>query len=125
VPIPIHPHPAPPPAWLFEQALGLPESLPDAFFIVRDGLRYVGMSYLHRDNKIPDRLLQRITAIHAEYRGRGIALALKVKTIAYAQQHGFHEIRTAVESNNPSMLAINAKLGFVQGLGLVLFEKKL
>src|SRR5205085_2500645 len=86
---------------------------------------YVGMSYLHRDPDEPGRLLQRITAIHAEYRGRGIALALKLKTIAYAQQHGFHEIRTAVESNNPSMLAINAKLGFVQGPGLVLFEKRL
>jgi RimJ/RimL family protein N-acetyltransferase len=125
VPIPIHPHPAPPPAWLAEQAIGLPDSLPDAFFIVRDGMRYVGMSYLHRDLDDPRRLLQRITAIHAEYRGRGIALALKLKTIEYAQQHGFHEIRTAVESNNPSMLAINAKLGFVRGAGLVLFEKRL
>jgi mycothiol synthase len=121
VPIPLHPHPAPPPAWLAEQAL----SLPDAFFIVRDGQRYIGMSYLHRDDEVPDRLLQRITAIDAEYRGRGIALALKLKTIDYAQQHGFHEICTAVESNNPSMLAINAKLGFVQGPGLVLFEKRL
>jgi RimJ/RimL family protein N-acetyltransferase len=125
VPIPIHPHPAPAPAWLAEQALGLPDSLPDAFFIVHDGMHYVGMSYLHRDLDDPGRLLQRITAIHAEYRGRGIALALKLKTIEYAQQHGFHEIRTAVESNNPSMLAINAKLGFVQGPGLVLFEKRL
>jgi GNAT superfamily N-acetyltransferase len=125
VPIPIHPHPAPPPAWLAEQALGLPDSLPDAFFIVRDGLHYVGMSYLHRDLDDPGRLLQRITAIQAEYRGRGIALALKLKTIEYAQRQSFHEIRTAVESNNPSMLAINARLGFVQGPGLVLFEKRL
>jgi GNAT superfamily N-acetyltransferase len=125
VPIPIHPHPAPPPEWLAEQALGLPESLPDAFFIVRDGTRYVGMSYLHCDHKEPSRLLQRITAIHAAYRGRGIALALKLRTIEHAQQHGFNEIRTAVESNNPSMLAINARLGFVQGPGLVLFEKQL
>jgi mycothiol synthase len=125
VPIPIHPHAAPPPEWLAEQALGLPDSLPDAFFIVRDGARYAGMSYLHRDADEPGRLLQRITAIQAEYRGRGIALALKLKTIEYAQQHGFYQIRTAVESNNPSMLAINAKLGFVQGPGLVLFEKRL
>jgi GNAT superfamily N-acetyltransferase len=125
VPIPIHPHPAPLPAWLAEQALGLPDSLPDAFFIVRDGARYIGMSYLHRDADDPGRLLQRITAIHAEYRGRGIALALKLKTIEYAQQHDFHEIRTAVESNNPGMLAINAKLGFVRGPGLGLFVKEL
>jgi ribosomal protein S18 acetylase RimI-like enzyme len=124
VPIPIDPQPDPAPSWLADQAVGLPESLPDAFFIVRDGPRYVGMSYLHRDDS-PYRLLQRITAIHAKYRGRGIAKALKLKTIEYAQQHGFHEIRTAVESNNPSMLAINARLGFVQGPGLVLYEKRL
>jgi hypothetical protein len=35
------------------------------------------------------------------------------------------EIATAVESNNPGMLAINARLGFVQGPGLGLFEKRL
>ena len=52
-------------------------------------------------------------------------VSLLATPAAYAQQHGFHEIRTAVESNNPSMLAINAKLGFVQGPGLVLFEKRL
>jgi len=125
VPIPIHPHPAPPPEWLAQQAIGLPESLPEAFVIVRDGARYIGMSYLHADRDSPGRLFQRITAVHPAYRGRSIALALKLKTIDYAQRHGCHEIRTAVESNNPGMLAINCKFGFVEREGLVLFEKTL
>jgi GNAT superfamily N-acetyltransferase len=125
VPIPIYPHPSPAPGWLAEQALGLPESLPGAFFVVRDGERYVGMSYLHADTAQPGRLVQRITAIHPAYRGRGIALALKLTTVGYAQRHGCHEIRTAVESNNPSMLAINRMLGFAEREGLTLFEKLL
>jgi ribosomal protein S18 acetylase RimI-like enzyme len=125
VPIPIHPHPAPPPEWLARQAIGLPESLPEAFVIVRDDERYVAMSYLHADSDSPGRLLQRITAVHPAYRGRGIALALKRKTIEYGQRHGCHEIRTAVESNNPSMLAINRKLGFAKREGLALLEKTL
>jgi GNAT superfamily N-acetyltransferase len=125
VPIPIYPHRAPPPEWLAEQAIGLPESLPEAFVLVRDGARYVGMSYLHADPTAPHRLFQRITAVHPAYRGRGIALALKLKTIEYGQRHGCHEIGTAVESNNPSMLAINRKLGFSQGAGLALLEKML
>lgn len=125
VPIPLYPLPAPAPAWMAEQAQGLPEALPDAFFIVRDGERYAGMSYLHRDLGEPKRLLQRITAILPEYRGRGVALALKLKTIEYARQHGYHQIRTAVESNNPSMLAINRKLGFAEGPGLALLERAL
>ena len=125
VPIPIYPHRAPRPEWLAEQAIGLPESLPAAFVVVRDGWRYVGMSYLHADPADPGRLFQRITAVHPEYRGSGMALALKLKTIEYAQRHGCHEIFTAVESNNPSMLAINRKLGFSQREGLALLEKML
>lgn len=123
VPIPIYPHRAPRPEWLAEQAIGLPESLPEAFVIVRDGPCYVGMSYLHMDPGDPGRLFQRITAVRPEYRGHGIAVALKLKTIEYAQRHGCHEISTAVESNNPNMLAINHKLGFQQREGLALLEK--
>ena len=125
VPIPIHPHRDPPPAWLAQQALELPSSLPDAFFIARDGPGYVGMSYLHCDTGAAGRLLQRITAIHPEYRGRGVALALKLRTIEYAKRHNADAIVTAVESNNPRLLALNARLGFVQGPGLALFEKQL
>ena len=121
VPIPISPHGAPSAEWLREQAL----ELPDCFFVVRDGERYAGMSYLHRDAARPDRLLQRITAIDPDYRGRGIAQALKRATIEYAQRQHYREIRTAVESNNPSMLAINARVGFVQREGLTLFELSL
>ncbi len=125
VPIPLHPHADAPPSWLAQQATGLPESLPEAFFIVRDGPRYVGMSFLHADLARPERLYQRITAIHPGYRGRGVAMALKLETIAFARQRGCHELRTAVESNNPSMLAINRKLGFEAREGLALMAKTL
>ena len=54
-----------------------------------------------------------------------VAMALKLATIEYARAHGCHEIRTAVESNNPSMLAINRKFGFEQREGLTLFERAL
>ena len=48
-----------------------------------------------------------------------------IAPIEYARAHGCHEIRTAVESNNPSMLAINRKFGFEQREGLTLFERAL
>ena len=82
-------------------------------------------AYLHADMATPGRLYQRITAIDPAYRGRGIALALKLKTIEYGRAHGYSHIRTAVESNNPSMLAINRKLGFEQREGLALLERAL
>jgi GNAT superfamily N-acetyltransferase len=125
IPLPGHPHPAPGLAWFERYACGLPISMPDAYFIAVDGTRYVGESCLHRLESVPGELDQKTTGVLSGYRGYGIALALKLRTIAYAQQHGYTRIWTGVESNNPSMLAINAKLGFVQGLGVIVFEKRL
>jgi GNAT superfamily N-acetyltransferase len=125
IPIPGHPHPAPGQDWFERYACGLPTAMPDAYFIATDGERYVGESCLHRIEGAPDQLNQQTTGVLSEYRGHGIAVALKLRTIAYAQQRGYTRIWTGVESNNPSMLAINAKLGFVQGPGVIVFEKQL
>jgi len=54
-----------------------------------------------------------LTGVLPEYRRRGIATALKVKTISYAREHGFRRIFT--NSDNPAMKVLNAKLGFVSG----------
>src|SRR5262249_53619026 len=75
VPIPGHPLPAPPLEWFAQHVA----SLPEAFFIVRDGDQYVAESYLHRSEDSPDALSQKVTAVRREYRGRGLALALKLK----------------------------------------------
>ena len=123
IPLPGHPHPAPGLGWFERYACGMPLSMPDAYFIATDGERYVGESCLHRLAGHPSELNQQTTGVLSEYRGYGIAVALKLRTIAYAQQHGYTRIWTGVESNNPSMLTINAKLGFVQGPGLIVFEK--
>jgi GNAT superfamily N-acetyltransferase len=125
IPLPGHPHPSPGLAWFERYACGTPLSMPEAYFIATDGQRYVGESCLHRLETAPDELNQQTTGVLSEYRGYGIAMALKLRTIAFAQQHGYTRIWTGVESNNPSMLAINAKLGFVQGLGVIVFEKRL
>jgi GNAT superfamily N-acetyltransferase len=125
IPLPGHPHPAPGLDWFERYACDLPLSMPDAYFIATDGERYVGESCLHRIAATPSELNQQTTGVLSEYRGYGIAMALKLRTIAYAQQHGYTRIWTGVESNNPSMLAINAKLGFVQGSGVIVFEKYL
>jgi GNAT superfamily N-acetyltransferase len=125
IPLPGHPHPAPGLDWFERYVCGSPLALPEAFFVARHGDRYVGESFLHRVEQSPGDLSQKVTGIHADYRGYGIAVALKLATIAYAQRHGYSRIWTGVESNNPSMLAINARLGFVQMPGLIVFEKEL
>jgi mycothiol synthase len=125
IPLPGHPHPTPGLAWFERYVYGSPLALPDAYFVARDGPRYVGESCMQRIEGAPGELSQKTTGVHADYRGYGIAMALKLATIAYAQQHGYTRIWTAVESNNPSMLAINARLGFVQGPGMIVFEKQI
>ena len=112
----------------FEQfekmTLGNPHLLPDAWFIALDGDRYVGMSALWR-NLVTDRLLQTgLTGVVRSHRRRGIATALKVQAIRYAQDHGNAEVETDNEENNP-MLQLNIQLGFKPQPAFVDFEKNL
>jgi GNAT superfamily N-acetyltransferase len=98
--------------WM-EYAVEAPWSIPDAYFIaVVDG-RYAGVSSLFRP-QVGDWLNQGLTGVAREFRGRGLATALKVRTVEYARAHGVREIRTWNEINNQRILAINTKFGFVR-----------
>ena len=52
------------------------------------------------------------TGVLRAYRGRKIALALKVLAARYALNHGAQEISTDNDSLNPPILAINRKMGY-------------
>jgi len=52
------------------------------------------------------------TGVLREYRGRGLAQALKLQTILLAKKEGMRFVRTHNDSNNAPMLAINRKLGY-------------
>ncbi len=91
-----------------------PESLPDGYFIALHGQRLVGESVLFRSLAQPESLYQGLTAVRGEYRGQGIAMALKLATIDYAQKNNFQLIKTWNATVNERMLAINDRLGFVR-----------
>lgn len=91
-----------------------PRALLDAFFLAKMGDLYVGVSVLKRSEADPHLLWQQLTAVLPEYRGQGIATALKLRTVEYARAHGYREFRTYNSSRNGPMLAINGKLGFVR-----------
>jgi GNAT superfamily N-acetyltransferase len=102
-----------------------PNAAPDAFFIAKDGARYAGMSGLYRPMAEPGIIYQGLTGVLREYRGRGIAMALKLQTVRYAREHGYIEIRTWNDVRNQPMLRINDALGFARQPAWINFEKPL
>jgi len=53
-----------------------------------------------------------MTGVDCVYRGRGIALALKILSTKTARQYGATYMRTENDSKNLAMLAVNHKLGY-------------
>lgn len=84
----------------------------EAFFIAQaeDGA-LIGMSNLWRNDPEGERLDTGLTGVLRTHRRRGIATALKVHTIKYAQASGAETIETSNEEESP-MYALNLKLGF-------------
>jgi mycothiol synthase len=107
-----HPFTKPTLAEFDEMILQDPELDEEAFFVAlaADG-SYIGMSNLWRKEPNGKRFGAGLTGVVRMYRRRGIATALKVRTIQYAQSVGAETIVTSNEENNP-MYALNLKLGF-------------
>ena len=101
-----------------------PDALPDATFLAIDSVGeagraglpgpLVGLCVLGRTPGVPGSLSQGLTAVVRAYRGRGIAQALKARTVAYARAHDYREIRTWNHSQNVPMLRINEQMGFLR-----------
>jgi GNAT superfamily N-acetyltransferase len=102
-----------------------PDLLPEAFFIAKDGDLYVGESFVFRVPAEPGHLSQGLTGVRREYRGKGIAMALKLHVIKYAKEHGYTLIKTWNDTENLSILALNEKLGFVRQPAWIEYEKVL
>ncbi len=98
----------------WRQALLADESFdPDSFFVALDGDRWVGLSNLWRKPGMPDFFID-LTGVLPSHRRRGIALALKLRGIAHAQQCGAPTVRTWNAATNAAIVALNDRLGFAR-----------
>ena len=102
-----------------------PSLLPEGYMIAKDGSKYVGLSTVWRIDREPKGLGQGNTGVLREYRGRGIAIALKLSVIDYARRNGYTRVKTWNDSINAPMLAVNIKLGFRREVGWLTLEKAL
>jgi GNAT superfamily N-acetyltransferase len=86
-------------------------------FLAMDGELMIGVAHVWLDRE-HDRMGNAFTGVIPEYRGRGIATALKVLTILHAKEVGVAEILTENDSENAPMLAVNGKLGYKRWTGV-------
>jgi len=85
---------------------------PEGSFIALTGDEIVGCAGLIRDYDRPDRAEHSLTAVRRDWRGRGLAKALKRQTIAWAAANGLTELYTWTQTGNEQMQAVNERLGY-------------
>jgi ribosomal protein S18 acetylase RimI-like enzyme len=85
---------------------------PEAWFVAKQGDRYVGESTAYSHAAQPRTLMQSYTGTRPEFRRRRIAEALKLTMIEYARDAGFDSIETSNDSLNTPMWSLNERLGF-------------
>lgn len=101
-----------------------PSTPPDRWWLALDGSAPVAMSYLSYP-PVRGVVWTAFTGTHPAYRGRGIARAVKLQSLAQAVELGLPEVRTDNDSENAPMLHINETLGYTTQPGYVSFVKRL
>jgi GNAT superfamily N-acetyltransferase len=95
----------------------------DDFFLAKANGAFIGYTALGPDHRVPEAISTGPTAVRPEYRGRGVATALKVLALTHAQQQGWRSAST--RSASPAMIHVNEKLGFQLGRAEVRLVRKL
>jgi len=115
-----------PPFAQWVKELDGPEFAPDAVILAEDSGsgEWIGLSALGFQEGTTIAWTW-ITGVLPEYRGRGIALALKLRAIDAAIQRGCSLLTTENHEDNAPMRAINRKLGFTPDAPGVSYSKDL
>jgi GNAT superfamily N-acetyltransferase len=83
---------------------------PAGQLIAADGGRWIGLAAV--GEVAPGIMVNMHTGVLRDYRGRGIATALKLLAIEFCRRCGATTLRTNNDSTNAPILAINRKLGY-------------
>jgi mycothiol synthase len=95
-------------SWLAEEA-----TLPGGSFAALAADEIVGYAGLMRWADEPTKAEHGLTVVRRDWRGRGVAAALKEREIAWAATNGIRELVTWTQTGNENMQAVNARLGYV------------
>jgi GNAT superfamily N-acetyltransferase len=86
--------------------------LQDAYLIAVYGQEYVGIR--ETGKYADDVLLGSLMGVRRDYRKRGIAQAMMVRNIRYAQEHGYRLLKDCTAVQNLPMQALFNRLGFTR-----------
>jgi len=81
------------------------------FLAVHDG-EVVGCAGLGLDADDPTRAENALTGVRRDWRGRGVAIHLKQRALAWAAEHGVVEVYTWTQDGNAAMRTLNTRLGY-------------
>lgn len=81
------------------------------FLAVHQG-EVIGCAGLLRDADQPARAENALTAVRSDWRGQGVAVHLKLRTLEWAAEHGVDELYTWTQSGNSAMRSLNERLGY-------------
>jgi RimJ/RimL family protein N-acetyltransferase len=107
----------------FERQAAAPDRRHDRWWVALHGDRVVAMSYL-KFPPVRGGVWTGFTCTDPEYRGRGIARAVKLQSLAQAVELGVSAVYTGNDAENAPMLHINEKLGYVRRPGFVEHHKR-
>ena len=97
----------------------------DPMFLAVHAGEVVGCAGLHLDTDQPDRAENALTAVRRDWRGHGIAVHLKRRTLKWAADHGLREVYTWTQAGNAPMLRLNEQLGYVTGASSITLARPL
>ena len=107
----------------FVERLSAPDRSPDRWWIAVKGGEPVAMSYL-RFPPVRGSVWTGYTCCHPDWRGRGLARAVKLQSLAQAADLSIPYVYTDNDSENAPMLHINERLGYQPRPGFVALAKQ-
>ncbi len=94
-----------------EEQIDDPSILHDAYQIVLKGERWIGLKEVGRGNK-EGSVACGLMGVLPEFRRRGLAKIMQLKTIAYAKRVGCDELKSCTATCNVPMQELYASLGY-------------
>jgi L-amino acid N-acyltransferase YncA len=119
VPLPEPFDPRPFEYWV-EHVLGFPGNSPEWCWVATHDRKPVGIARLRVQGNAAGNAF---TGVAREYRGRGIARGLKLRSVLWARDNGVEYIYTGNDVANPRMLDINMRMGYELLPGTIEMQK--